>query len=84
VKTDPRDERIAELEARIDKLVDAIAELASQRPTVVYPVAVCPSPCTRPHADLGWWYVPPGGVPCAATASTASTVCSGSGAPYLG
>ena len=37
--TDPRDKRIAELEARVDKLVDAIAKLASERPTVVYPVA---------------------------------------------
>ena len=37
--TDPRDKRIAELEARVDKLVDAIAKLASERPTVVYPAA---------------------------------------------
>ena len=37
--TDPRDKRIAELEARVDKLVDAIAKLASERPSVVYPVA---------------------------------------------
>ena len=41
-KPDPRDERIAELEARIDKLVEAIAALASQRPTVVYPSPYVP------------------------------------------
>jgi hypothetical protein len=42
MKADPRDERIAELEARIDKLVDAIAKLASERPSVVYQLQYVP------------------------------------------
>lgn len=54
--TDPRDKRIAELEARVDKLVDAIAKLASERPTT-YPVVITsPAPCTRPHADYVYRY----------------------------
>jgi hypothetical protein len=56
--TDPRDKRIAELEARVDKLVDAIAKLASERPTVValpYPVApyVPTVPYYPPWPSLG-------------------------------
>jgi hypothetical protein len=57
--TDPRDKRIAELEARVDKLVDAIAKLASERPTVVYPVApYVPYVPSYPWPGLGQpiWY----------------------------
>ncbi len=57
--TDPRDKRIAELEARIDKLVEAIAELARSKPAVVYPVA--PYVPYHPYPWPGWggewiWY----------------------------
>jgi len=54
-KPDPRDERIAELEARIDGLVDALVKMAGAQ---AYPVVIAPSPCTRPHSDHGYWYSP--------------------------
>ncbi len=54
-KPDPRDERIAELEARIDRLVEAIAKLASERPTVVYQVPYVPYvPAPQVYPSYPW------------------------------